>query len=111
MVGAEPPAARLQQLTEARRSATPAERRLIVDGLAKTRTDHEKEMLLPARCWVVDADFTRRELKLPKTECSRRAVPLQRRALDALDRLPESNATLVFPGERGAYLDMHHFRP
>lgn len=34
----------------------------------------------------VRRSFTRRELKLPKTEASHRAVPLQARALDALDR-------------------------
>jgi integrase len=38
-------------------------------------------------------------------------VPLQGRAIDALDQLPESDSQLVFSGERGGYLDMHHFRP
>jgi integrase len=41
-----------------------------------------------------------------------RAVPLQARALDALERIQGSNGSpLLFPGERGRYLDIHHFRP
>jgi len=40
-----------------------------------------------------------------------RAVPLQARALDALDRIQSNGSSLVFPGERGGYLDIHHFRP
>jgi integrase len=56
--------------------------------------------------------FTRGELKIPKTEASMRAVPLQARALDALDRIQGSNGSpLLFPGGRGGYLDIHHFRP
>jgi hypothetical protein len=55
--------------------------------------------------------YTRGQLKLPKTEGSLRAVPLQARALDALERLPDRDSPLVFPGERGGYLDVHNFRP
>src|ERR671931_457353 len=56
--------------------------------------------------------FTRGELKFPKTEASVRAVPLQARAFDALDRIKDGNGSpLLFPGERGGYLDIHHFRP
>src|SRR6266540_2888519 len=56
--------------------------------------------------------FTKGVLKVPKTEASLRAVPLQARALDALDQQPPSNGSpLLFPGERGGYLDIHHFRP
>ena len=55
--------------------------------------------------------FTRRELKLPKTEASLRAVPLQAQALDALDQLPPAEESpLLFPRERGSYLDAYHFR-
>lgn len=64
------------------------------------------------RVVYVRRSFTRGELKLPKTEASQRAVPLQARALDALDRAcPNQESELVFPGERGGYLDVHHFRP
>src|SRR5580765_4700963 len=41
-----------------------------------------------------------------------RAVPLQLRALGALDRVKHgAPSPLVLPGERGGYLDIHHFRP
>jgi integrase len=63
------------------------------------------------RVAFVRRSFTNRELKAPKTEASLRAVPLQARALDALERLTANDSPLVFPGERGGYLDIHHFRP
>src|SRR5919108_1314295 len=64
------------------------------------------------RVVYVRRSFTRRELKFPKTEASMRAVPLQTRALDALDRSGDGNGSqLLFPGERGGYVDIHHFRP
>jgi integrase len=64
------------------------------------------------RVVYVRRSFTRGELKFPKTEASMRAVPLQARALDALDRIRDGNRSpLLFPGERGGYLDIHHFRP
>jgi len=64
------------------------------------------------RVVYVRRSFTRGELKIPKTEASTRAVPLQARALDALDRVKDGNGSaLLFPGERGGYLDIHHFRP
>jgi integrase len=60
----------------------------------------------------VRRSFTRGELKIPKTEASTRAVPLQARALGALGRIKDSKGSpLLFPGERGGYLDIHHFRP
>ena len=63
------------------------------------------------RVVYVRRSFTRGELKIPKTEASMRAVPLQARALDALDRINSNGSPLLFPGERGGYLDIHHFRP
>jgi integrase len=64
------------------------------------------------RVVYVRRSFTRGQLKIPKTEASTRAVPLQARALDALDRIKDgSGSALLFPGERGGYLDIHHFRP
>jgi integrase len=49
-------------------------------------------------------------VKEPKTELSRRRVPLTARGLTALDSLPRRIDTrLVFPGERGGHLDMHNF--
>jgi integrase len=63
------------------------------------------------RVVYVRRSFTRSELKIPKTEASTRAVPLQTRELDALDRITTNGSPLLFPGERGGYLDIHHFRP
>jgi integrase len=48
-------------------------------------------------------------VKCPKTEASRRAVPLQTIALEALERQPANRqGGLVFPAERGGYLDLHN---
>jgi hypothetical protein len=63
------------------------------------------------RVVYVRRSFTKGDLKRPKTETSMRAVPLQARALAALERLPTGGSPLLFPGERGSYLDIHHFRP
>ena len=64
------------------------------------------------RVVYVRRSFTRGELKFPKTEASMRAVPLQAWALEALDRIMDGNGSqLLFPGERGGYVDIHHFRP
>jgi integrase len=55
--------------------------------------------------------FTKGRLKCTKTEASRRAVPLQAIALDAIERHPpRRHNPLLFPGERGGYLDLHNFR-
>src|SRR5437773_6689501 len=65
------------------------------------------------RVAYVNRSFSRGRLTYPKTEASRRAVPLQARALAALDQLPPSCSRtdeLLFPAERGGYLDLHNFR-
>jgi integrase len=47
----------------------------------------------------------------PKTETSRRAVPLQTIAVEAIERqLSSGQSSLVFAAERGGYLDLHNFR-
>jgi integrase len=64
-----------------------------------------------ARVVYVHRSFTKGRLKRPKTEASRRAVPLQTIALEAIERQPSSRRSpLVFPAERGGYLDLHNFR-
>ena len=71
----------------------------------------ERDVDREERAIYVRRSFTRRELKVPKTEASMRAVPLQTRALEALEQLRGDNGSpLLFPGERGSYLDIHHFR-
>ena len=50
-------------------------------------------------------------IKYPKTDASMRAVPLQARALTALDAIPkEGRGELVFPSSAGGYFDLHNFR-
>jgi len=59
----------------------------------------------------VHRSFTKGRLKCPKTEASRRAVPLQTIALEAIEaQAPGGQGGLVFPAERGGYLDLHNFR-
>jgi integrase len=67
--------------------------------------------LKPLRVVYVHRSFTKGRLKCPKTEASRRAVPLQTIALHAIEHQAASRrAALVFPAERGGYLDLHNFR-
>jgi hypothetical protein len=48
---------------------------------------------------------------VPEDRAGRRAVPLQTIALEAIERQPLSRrSSLVFPAERGGYLDLHNFR-
>lgn len=77
------------------------------EWVALEKRDIDRE----GRVAYIRRSFTKGEVKVPKTEASRRAVPLQARAFDALDRVPASGSPLVFPGERGGYFDIHHFRP
>lgn len=59
----------------------------------------------------VRRSFTKGRLKCTKTETSLRAVPLQAIAVGAIDRQSASpHNPLLFPAERGGYLDLHNFR-
>ena len=70
-----------------------------------------RDLDLEARVVYVHRSFTKGRLKCPKTEASRRAVPLQTIALEAIECQPASKQSpLVFPAERGGYLDLHNFR-
>jgi integrase len=63
------------------------------------------------RVAYVHRSLTKGRLTSPKTEASIRAVPLQARALAALEPLPPAGpGDLLFPAERGGYLDLHNFR-
>jgi integrase len=48
-------------------------------------------------------------LKHTKTRLSNRAVPLQGKALEALDRLPHSENAILFPNARGGRIDFRSF--
>jgi integrase len=77
------------------------------EWLALERRDVDRE----ARVIYVRRSFTKGRLKCTKTEASRRAVPLQAVALDAIEQQPSSpHSPLLFPAERGGYLDVHNFR-
>jgi integrase len=77
------------------------------EWLALEQRDVDRE----ARVVYVRRSFTKGRLKCTKTEASRRAVPLQAIALDAIERQPPSpHSPLLFPAERGGYLDLHNFR-
>jgi integrase len=69
-----------------------------------------RDVDLEARVVYVHRSFTKGRLKCPKTEASRRAVPLQTIALDAIARQSSRQSGLVFPAQRGGYLDLHNFR-
>jgi integrase len=70
-----------------------------------------RDVDLEARVVYVHRSFTKGRLKCPKTEASRRAVPLQTIALEAIKQQPPSRqSALVFPAERGGYLDLHNLR-
>jgi len=70
-----------------------------------------RDLDLEARVVYVHRSFTKGRLKCPKTEASRRAVPLRTIALEAINRQPASwQSGLLFPAERGGYVDLHNFR-
>src|SRR6266568_5958900 len=77
------------------------------EWLALERRDVDRE----ARVVYVRRSFTKGRLKCTKTEASLRAVPLQAIALDAIEQQPSQPwSPLLFPAERGGYLDLHNFR-
>jgi integrase len=70
-----------------------------------------RDIDLEARIVYVHRWFTKGRLKCPKTEASLRPVPLQSIPLEAIDEQPPSRRSpLLFPAERGGYLDLHNFR-
>jgi integrase len=55
--------------------------------------------------------FANGKVKDVKTRRSRRAVPLQTIALEALKRLPDqTQSEVLFPGPRGKHIDLRNFR-
>jgi integrase len=61
--------------------------------------------------WVVYVRraFANGRLKQTKTRLSNRAVPLQAKALEALDQLPLSENPILFPNARGGRIDFRSF--
>jgi integrase len=59
----------------------------------------------------VERAFSYGTVKTPKTKGSLRRVPLSARAADALESVPRALHTrLVFPGPRGAHIDLRNWR-
>jgi integrase len=56
----------------------------------------------------VRRQLVRGQVRPTKTPRSMRPVPLQSVALEALERLPESESPLLFPSPRGGYFDRHY---
>src|SRR6266511_1507250 len=64
-----------------------------------------------ARVVYVRRAYRNGRVKVPKTEASIRAVPLQTVAVAALERLPANGRSrLVFQSPNGGYFDLHNFR-
>jgi integrase len=62
-----------------------------------------------ARVVYVRRAYANARLKHTKTRLSNRAVPLQAKALEALDRLPCSENEILFPNARGGRIDFRSF--
>jgi integrase len=79
-------------------------------GLDRRDVDRQLGVVYVRRAYVNG------RLKHTKTRLSTRAVPLQAKALDALDRLPASDNPILFPNARGGRVDFRifgrkHWRP
>ena len=79
-------------------------------GLDKRDVDRQLGVVYVRRA------YANGRIKHTKTRLSTRAVPLQAKALDALDRLPASDNPILFPNMRGGRIDFRifgrkHWRP
>jgi integrase len=79
-------------------------------GLDRTDVDRAAGVVYVRRA------YANGQLKHTKTRLSNRAVPLQAKALDALDRLPPSEHPILFPNRRGGRISFRtfgrrHWRP
>jgi integrase len=72
-------------------------------GLEQRDVDYEAGVVYVRRA------FANGKLKHTKTRLSTRAVPLQAKALEALDRLPPSANPILFPNARGGRIDFRVF--
>lgn len=79
-------------------------------GLDKRDVDRQLGVVYVRRA------YANGRIKHTKTRLSTRAVPLQAKALDALDRIPASDNPILFPNMRGGRIDFRifgrkHWRP
>jgi integrase len=79
-------------------------------GLDKRDVDRQLGVVYVRRA------YANGRIKHTKTRLSTRAVPLQAKALEALDRLPASDNPILFPNMRGGRIDFRifgrkHWRP
>jgi integrase len=75
-------------------------------GLERRDVDRQRRIVSVQRVYA-----SGKLSEYPKTDRSRRRVPLRQRVLAALDASPSRLDTpLLFPGARGGYLDLHNFR-
>ena len=79
-------------------------------GLEQRDVDRQLGIIHVRRAYAND------RLKHTKTRLTTRAVPLQAKALEALDRLPMSDNPILFPNMRGGRIDFRifgrkHWRP
>src|SRR5919201_7059132 len=72
-------------------------------GLDKRDVDRQLGVVYVRRA------YANGRLKHTKTRLSTRAVPLQAKALEALDRLPASDNPILFPNVRGGRIDFRIF--
>jgi integrase len=72
-------------------------------GLEARDVDHEAGVVYVRRA------YANGRLKHTKTRLSNRAVPLQAKAFEALDRLPPSVNEILFPNTRGRRIDFRSF--
>jgi integrase len=69
----------------------------------------QRDVDLAAGVVYVRRAYANGRLKHTKTRLSNRAVPLQAKALEALDRLPASENPILFPNARGGRIDFRIF--
>lgn len=74
-----------------------------VFGLERRDVDRQAGVVYVRRA------YANGRLKHTKTRLSTRAVPLQTKALQALDRLPASDNPILFPNARGGRIDFRSF--
>jgi integrase len=72
-------------------------------GLERHDVDYQAGVVYVRRA------YANGRLKHTKTRLSNRAVPLQAKALEALDRLPRSESEILFPNMRGGRIDFRSF--